>query len=286
MIQHAPAQPALRRTPSVLSHISEANTIVEPSSHGVSLVHGAPGARQAATARRYRRTFMILIKAFAQDRAEIKAHMEEEERATRASSPVADSTTNHQPLQPHTLNRISSSSSSGSSTSSSNTSANDRASASSNRPSQDEPSAAASSQNPNDYLINWTLKTYNIDPRNDMIILVNVRSLAASTKTKWYDSSIAAYAQLYDAEERAKSIKLLQKYLNSLWSRGYQCRALALLGDKREEIASRAMEEHVNSIVVGQRRKQKGLMMGMRNSFISSLVLSSETPVSVVKLPQ
>ncbi|KAJ1957845.1 hypothetical protein EC988_000627 [Linderina pennispora] len=224
MMIHQP----LQRTSSTLSFAS-ANTIAVPSSTGMI----RPAAASRATSRR---TFMILLKAFAPDKAEIKKQMEEAGTPVRRSLSASDSETE--------------------------------------------------TENPNDFLINWTLKTYNVDPRKDMVILANVRPMAASTKTKWYDTSIAAYAQMFDAEEREKSIKLLQKYLDALWARGYQCRALAMLGDKREEVCNKAIEESVDNIIVGQRRKQKGLRIGMRtHSFAANLMMVSETPVAVVKLP-
>ncbi|KAJ2864106.1 hypothetical protein GGH94_003140 [Coemansia aciculifera] len=242
-----------QRTASVLSHASEANTVVETTANGNSLIRSA--ATSATATQRHARTVMILIKSFAQDRAEIELQIE-----SSSSSPSGSN------VQLHTDEHSGPPSSSPSSRNSTDT--------------------TATAVSPNQYLIDWTLKAFNIDPINDMLILVNVRPNVTSAKTKVYDSSIAAFATMYDAEEREKSIRLLQRYLSGLWRRGYQCRALSLHGDKREEIAARANEENVHSIVVGMRRRQKTSLIVGKRGFVSNLVQMSEVPVTTVRLPQ
>ncbi|KAJ2740987.1 hypothetical protein GGI20_005493 [Coemansia sp. BCRC 34301] len=250
----------LHRTTSVLSRASEANTVVETTASGNSLIRtaGSSPATSGVSAHRHERTIMILLKWFAQDRAEVELQIESSSSSSTAAGP-------HIQLHPDNHSRLLSS------TSSSNSSSID---------------ATAVDVGPNQYLIDWTLKAYNVDPANDMLILVNVRPNVTSAKTKVYDSSIAAFATMYDAEEREKSVWLLQRYLSSLWHRGYQCRALALHGDKREEIATRASDENVHSIVVGMRRRQKTSLMVGKRGFVSSLVQLSEVPVTTVRLPQ
>ncbi|KAJ2111424.1 hypothetical protein IW146_005364 [Coemansia sp. RSA 922] len=238
-----------QRTASILSHASDANTVVETTANGNSMIRST-----ATSAAIHARTVMILIKPFAQDRAEIELQIE-------SSLPSGSN------IQLHAEEHSASSSSSPSSRNSTDT--------------------TATAVSPNQYLIDWTLKAFNIDPVNDMLILVNVRPNVTSAKTKVYDSSIAAFATMYDAEEREKSIRLLQRYLSGLWHRGYQCRALALHGDKREEITARATEENVHSIVVGMRRRQKtSLMVVGKRGFVSNLVQTSDVPVTTVRLPQ
>ncbi|KAJ2336737.1 hypothetical protein GGI00_000667 [Coemansia sp. RSA 2681] len=244
-----------QRTASVLSHASEANTVVETTSNGSSLIRTA-GGTPATSSATTRRTIMILLKWFAQDRAEVELQIE-------SSSSTAAS---HIQVYADDHPRSSSSSPSSSSSNSIDT--------------------TATAVGPNQHLIDWTLKAFNVDPANDMLILVNVRPNVTSAKTKVYDSSIAAFATMYDAEEREKSVWLLQRYLSGLWHRGYQCRALGLHGDKREEIAARVMEENVHSIVVGMRRRQKTSLMVGKRGFVSSLVQQSEVPVTTVRLPQ
>ncbi|KAJ2794450.1 hypothetical protein H4S07_006754 [Coemansia furcata] len=197
---------------------------------------------------------MILLKSFAQDRAEIELQIE-----SSLSSPSGSNVQLHP---------------------------DDHSVPSSTPSSRNSTDITATTVSPNQYLIDWTLKAFNIDPVNDMLILVNVRPNVTSAKTKLYDTSIAAFATMYDAEEREKSIRLLQRYLSGLWRRGYQCRALALHGDKREEIPTRAAEENVHSIVVGMRRRQKTSLMVGKRGFVSSLVQMSEVPVTTVRLPQ
>ncbi|KAJ2892275.1 hypothetical protein GGI21_005651, partial [Coemansia aciculifera] len=199
---------------------------------------------------------------FAQDRAEVEHQIESSTAAATAAA--AGSHT-----QPHIYDHIGSTSSS--SPDSSNGNSID---------------TTATAVGPNQYLIDWTLKAFNVDPARDKLILVNVRPNVTSAKTKVYDSSIAAFATMYDAEEREKSVWLLQRYLSGLWHRGYQCRALALHGDKREEIAARVADESIDSIIVGMRRRQKTSLMVGKRGFVSSLVQLSEVPVTTVRLPQ
>ncbi|KAJ2484313.1 hypothetical protein EV174_002538 [Coemansia sp. RSA 2320] len=257
-----------QRAASVLSHESEANTIVEATAGGDNLIRtiGSSAARRpvVATAQHHPRTIMILLKLFSQDRAEIEQQAQPVplEAGSAASPHLAEGLERASSLSPlfNSNNNTPPSSCIG-----------------------DMPASQAS---PNQYLIDWTLRTFNVNPAEDTVILANVRPSVTSAKTKWFDSSIAAFATMYDAEEREKSIKLLQRYLSDLWQRGYLCRALTLHGDKREEIAARAAEENVHNIVVGMRRRQKpSLMMGKR-SFVSNLMQSSEVPVTAVRLPQ
>ncbi|KAJ2821706.1 hypothetical protein FBU31_004817, partial [Coemansia sp. 'formosensis'] len=178
--------PGLQRAASVQSHASEANTVVETTANGNSLIRSA--ATSAAT-HRHVRTVMILLKSFAQDRAEIELQIE-----SSLSSPSGSNVQLH---------------------------SDDHSVPSSTPSSRNSTDTTATAVSPNQYLIDWTLKAFNIDPVNDMLILVNVRPNVTSAKTKLYDTSIAAFATMYDAEEREKSIRLLQRYLSGLWRRGY-----------------------------------------------------------------
>ncbi|KAJ1823348.1 hypothetical protein LPJ60_001636 [Coemansia sp. RSA 2675] len=252
LVSQQPTQ-RLQRSASVQSHASDANTVVETTANGNSLIRST--ATGTTATRRPARTIMILIKSFAQDRAEIALQIE-----SSLSSPSGSNVQLY--------------------------SGEHSAPPSSTPSSRNSTDATAAAVSPNQYLIDWTLKAFNIDPANDMLILANVRPNVTSAKTKVYDSSIAAFATMYDAEEREKSIKLLQRYLSDLWRRGYQCRALALHGDKREEIVTRATEASVHSIVVGMRRRQKASLMVGKRGFVSSLVQLSEVPVTTVRLPQ
>ncbi|KAJ1730393.1 hypothetical protein LPJ61_003038 [Coemansia biformis] len=140
----------------------------------------------------------------------------------------------------------------------------------------------AHSASPNEQLLVWAVRSYNLTP-DDTIVLVNVRSEVASVKTKAYSTHVAAYASIYDAEERQKSLELLQIYHDYLSRRGFRCRALALSGDKREQIAAAAASEDADCIVVGQPRRHMSLIRTKR-PLVTSLVQLTDIPVTAVPL--
>ncbi|KAJ2653246.1 hypothetical protein IWW40_000612 [Coemansia sp. RSA 1250] len=139
---------------------------------------------------------------------------------------------------------------------------------------------ASSTTTHNHSLIDRTLSVFHIT-RHDTVLLVNVRQEIVSAKTKCYDSSIAAYASIYGEEERQRSLQLLHYYQDNLLQRGLNCRALALLGDRHEQIIEAANREHADCIVVGLHRKHR---LRMKRSFSTSLMQSSTVPVTGINL--
>ncbi|KAJ2756953.1 hypothetical protein IWQ56_006298, partial [Coemansia nantahalensis] len=146
----------------------------------------------------------------------------------------------------------------------------------------EEPRAADDRASPNEQLIGWAVRTYNL-AAGDTIVLVNVRSEIASPKCKAYSTHVATYASLYDAEEREKSLQLLHAYQGSLRRRGFGCRILALAGDKREQIAAAAARERADCIVVGQPRRHMSLIRTKR-PLASDLARLAAIPVTAVPL--
>lgn len=142
---------------------------------------------------------------------------------------------------------------------------------------------------PNQYLIDWTIQYFSINPETDSLVLINVRPQVASDRSKAYDTSIAAYANMYDAELARQSNWLLDKHLSRLQDAGYRrCRAVTLKGDTSEEARAYADSHQLTGIVVGSRRGQQRktpLSFLRRGRVANSLVQSSAVPVTVVKLP-
>ncbi|KAJ2711282.1 hypothetical protein H4R19_003325 [Coemansia spiralis] len=131
-------------------------------------------------------------------------------------------------------------------------------------------------------LVDWALRACNL-AAGDTVVLVNVRSEIASAKSKAYSTHVATYASIYDAEEREKSLRLLHTHQDSLHRRGFQCRVLALAGDKREQIVAAAAREHADCIVVGQPRRHLSLIPTKR-PLATALVQLADIPVTVAPL--
>ncbi|KAJ1847474.1 hypothetical protein H4S02_005276 [Coemansia sp. RSA 2611] len=148
---------------------------------------------------------------------------------------------------------------------------------------QDRLATEPTDATPNHLLIDRALAALHISGQ-DTILLANVRPEVVSAKTKWYDSSIAVYASIYGAEERQRSLQLLQRYQSQLQRRGFRCRALALHGDKREQILAAAIREQADCIVVGQQRRHGPLTM--KRSLSASLMQSCDIPTLAVNLPR
>ncbi|KAJ2449059.1 hypothetical protein EV183_005100 [Coemansia sp. RSA 2336] len=132
----------------------------------------------------------------------------------------------------------------------------------------------------NHSLIDRALSVLRIT-RHDTILLVHVRQEIVSAKTKYYDSSIAAYASIYGEEERQRSLQLLHYYQNKLLQRGFNCRAMALLGNRHEKIIEAANCERADCIVVGLHRKHR---LRVKRSFSTSLMQASTVPVTGINL--
>ncbi|KAJ3311010.1 hypothetical protein HDU76_003228 [Blyttiomyces sp. JEL0837] len=109
-----------------------------------------------------------------------------------------------------------------------------------------------------DYAFQWALD--NTVDKEDQVVLLNCRpytinaadySISGDFSTSVYSNK--EWAETVEASQRQVSHDLLRKLGNRVLDKGIACRAIALRGDAREEIAAKVQEIKADMLVVGSR---------------------------------